>query len=271
MKALVTLLVLLMISIISGGCLSTPPPLVVPKHPGFRLAEQSFLEGNHLTAIKHYQRFLKAQPYTPYQADIYYRLGLCYLAEGEYDQALEALFQARIKTTNSPLKGQIMAATAQTYMYQKDYPKAARYYKQALVIARQDLKSDEILFYLGIALMRLSADETDSDKWQEGAEYLKELVKTMPKSSFTGPAWERLSLPTQNFVVQLGKYRHKDNALKELRRFRYDKDINGTLKSLRIQGEEFHFIWVGNFSDWRSAKKKADEFQDKGVEAIVLP
>lgn len=245
-----------------GGCAASP--IVVPENPDFLLAEQGFLEADYLTAIKHYQRFLTAQPHSAYQADAYYRIGLCYLAEGEYDQALESLLQARTKATHKSLKGQIMAGIAQTYMCLKNYPEAARYYKRALSIARRELKTNEILFYLGIALMR-------SDRWREGSARLRELLKTMPQGPLAAPAQERLALPPDTFVVQLGKYRYKDNALKELERFRNEKDINATLKPILIKGEEFYFIWVGSFPDWQSAQKRADEIQGKGVDAIVLP
>lgn len=269
--------ILILISAISGGC-TTPLPLSVPENADFLLAEESFHKANHRTAIIHYQRFLAAERQSPYRADAYYRTGQCYLAEGEYDQALKSLLQARTSVTDKLLKTHLMATIAQTYMCLKNYPEAVRYYKQALSIGREDLKTDEILFYLGIALMRLSADlsngkagEVDSGKWQEGRARLRELIKTMPQSSFAAPAEERLALPSHTFVVQLGKYRHKNNALNELGRFKYDKDIQATLKPLRIKGEQFYFIWAKGFTNWTSAQKKAGEFQDKGVEAIVLP
>lgn len=265
--------IFILISVIGGGC-TTPLPLPAPENADFLLAEESFHKANHRTAIIHYRRFLTAELQSSYRADAYYRTGQCYLAEGEYDQALKSLLRARASVTDKLLKTHIIATIAQTYMCLKNYSEAARYYKQALSIGREDLKTDEILFYLGIALMRLSdgkAGEADSRKWQEGRARLRELIKTMPKSSLAVPAEERLALPSHTFVVQLGKYRHKNNALSELGRFKYDKDIQAMLKPLRIKGEQLYFIWVRGFTNWTSAQKKADEFQDKGVEAIVLP
>lgn len=258
--------ILLVWLLILTGCPAAPPVTDTSflQDENFRQAEKYFLEANYREAINYYQKFLKSHPAGPFQARVYYRLGICHLTEAKYDLALDLFKLGLERADDITLKGQIQAKIATTYMYKKDYPSAIRWYKKVLAGDTRHLPQDELLYYLAIALIR-------TGEWRKGYDYLQEVITLDPKSNYAEGARTILALPANTFVVQLGKYRHKEYALKDLEYFQRDKGIEASLEILTLEGKETYFIWAGRFSNWRRAKTKADEIMGLGVDAIVLP
>jgi len=246
------------------GCPSLPMRGPYPNDINFKEAEKDFLLGNYQSALGRYESFIKDYPRSPYRIDAQYRLGLCYLGLGQYDQAREALSKALGESPSGLLKAQVLSGLARVCLFKKEYGSAAAYYKKALSVQGNELPQDEILFNLSTALMR-------SGQWQEGCDYFKQLIKQYPDSHFAEAAKERLYLPPHTFVVQLGRYENKENAQHELSELQNDKGIDALLKTILIDGEEFYFIWAGCFSSWLEAFKKAEEIQAKGIDTIVVP
>jgi tetratricopeptide (TPR) repeat protein len=246
------------------GCNGIPPRGPFPADRDFQEAEKYYLAGDFLQARSKYESFIKNNPQSSHRGEARYRLGRSYFAEGDYEKALETFKTALAETPYPFIKAQIMDSIAYVYIYKKDYLGAIHYYKKALATAPEELNCDEIFFNLGTALMR-------TGNWKEGAQYFQQLIKEYPHSRLTELAQERLSLAPNTFVVQLGKYRNKGNALKEMEELKNGKEIMVLLKQMLIDGEEFWFIWAGSFSSWTAARKAADEIQEKGVDAIVVP
>ena len=246
------------------GCNGIPPRGPFPADKDLQEAEKYYLAGDFLQARPKYEAFIKNNPQSSHRGDARYRLGRSYFAEGYYEKALETFNQALAETPYPFIRAQIMASIAYVYIYKKDYLQAIHYYKTALATAPEELNRDEIFFNLGTALMR-------TRNWKEGAQYFQQLTKEYPHSQLVELARERLSLAPNTFVVQLGKYRNKENALKEMEELKNGKEIKVSLKQMLIDGEEFWFIWAGSFSTWTAARKKADEIQEKGVDVIVVP
>lgn len=251
-------------AVILIGCPGLPPRGPYPDDNNFKEAEEDFLVGNYQAALTHYEVFIQTYPNSSYRIDATYRMGLCYLGLGEYDKARETLSKALNIKPSPSLNAQILAAMARACLFKKEYIPAAGYYKKALDVQGNELPLDEIFFNLATALMR-------SGQWQEGIDYFKRLINQYPDSHFSEAAKERLYLPPNSFVVQLGRFESKENAQQALSELQRDKGIDASLKTLLIDGEEFYFIWAGRFSFWLEAFKKAEEIQAKGIDAIVIP
>ena len=254
---------LLVILLLLCGCRSFPAPL--PNDQDFRIGEKYFLEGEFQGALTAYQRFITRTPHSSFQSYACYQMGLCYLAMTEYDRAIAQLNQALATVRAGPLKAQVFNALANASMAQTDYTNAVRYYQLALKQSRKEIRTDEVLFNLSMALMR-------DGQWTQAKQHLDELLnlKTAPPHLIEAARF-RLFLPEGTFIVQLGKFRNRDNALQYLTELRETKDISASLEVIIVEGETFYYISAGKFSDWRGAKNLADQLQNKGIEAIVIP
>jgi len=265
------LLVLMVFSAFLLGCPSIPPREEFPNDPYFISGDKNFLAGDYFASIADYEFFITKHPHSGYGSEALYRIGLCYFSLGQYDKANNILNQSLRKNPSPGLKSEIYSALARICMFQRNYPSAVTYYKKALYEQKnarlpdgQGLPQDEIMFNLATALIR-------SEKWDEGYSYFKKLISQYPYGHLTEIATERLYLPPRVFIVQLGKYEIKDYAVEELALLQSEKDIKASLKTMLIGNTEVYFIWIGNFSSWPDALKKAEEIQSKGVDAIVIP
>jgi tetratricopeptide (TPR) repeat protein len=247
-----------------SGCPSIPTQEEFPNDIDYANGEQSFLAGNYTSAITRYDSFMIKHASSKYASEALYRIGLSYFSLGQYDKAKDVLNQSLQKKPHLELQSEIYSALARICMFQRDYPYAVTYYKKALSIHKIELPQDEIMFNLATALIR-------SGKWDEGYSYFKKLISQYPNGYLTEIAIERLYLPPRIFIVQLGKYEIKDNAIEALNLLQNEKDIKVSLKTMLIGDTEVYFLWIGNFSSWPDAFKKAEEIQSKGVEAIVIP
>lgn len=250
--------------IILIGCPGIPPRGPYPEDINFKEADEDFLTGNYQSALSHYESFIQTYPASSYRVDALYRMGLCYLGLGQYDKAGETLSMALDKKPSASFKANILSALARVCLFKKEYAPAVIYYKKAMAIKENELPHDEIIFNLATALMR-------SGQWQEGTDYFKGLINQYPDSRFSGAAKERLYMPPNTFIVQLGRYENKENAQQALAELKTDKGIEASLKTMLIDTDELYFIWAGRFSSWADALKKAEEIQAKGVDVLIVP
>lgn len=246
------------------GCQGIPKDGSYPADINFREAEKEFLLGDYQTSLLHYEAFIKSSPKSSYCADARYRMGLCYLALGNYDKAHETLLLALDETPYPYLKADILSRIAKAHLFKKEYEIAVLYYKKAMKVKGNESPQDEILFNLATALIR-------SNEWQEGYNYFEQLIKQYPTCPLAEVARERLSLPPHTFIIQLGSYNEKEKALTDLSELREEKGIKAQLKTILMEGKETYFIWAGSFATWQEALKQAEEIEAKGVEAMVVP
>ena len=235
-----------------------------PDDKNFQMAEQSFLQGDYVSASNFYQIFIKNNPRSAYLPESVYRTGLCQISLGEYDQAIATFQEVLGKARSEELRTQVLAGLGQTYMFKGAYEKSALYYQKALRGNTGTISLPEIYFNLGTALMR-------SGEWQKGNEYFRRLLKLTSEGPLAESAQERLLLPKNIFTVQIAKYRDEKNAQKHLAELNEQKDINASIKIMLINGETFYFIWAGSFSNWDTAKQRAEELREKGIEAMIVP
>jgi tetratricopeptide (TPR) repeat protein len=269
----------IIIIFILSSCFSAPRPASLPDDNDFRIGETYFLRGQFREALTYYQRYLTRYPRSPDEPYILCQMGLCTLDLSENDQAL-GYFQRAFETLQYyslgdpvrnnveklQLKARVLIGLGHAYSNKGDYAQAVPYYMKALKETRAELNDEATtLFNLATALMR-------SGDWSGSRKYLTELVglKSAPERLIEA-AQTRLALPEGIFIVQLGKYQDKDNALRYLNELKEEKDITAELKILLINGDFLYFVWAGSFPDWRPAQKLAEELQTKGIEALVIP
>lgn len=255
---------LFLIILVVSSCASTPAAL--PSNEDFRIGESCFLTGRFQKALDSYQQFLSDHAYSSHRAYTLCQAGLCALALGKNDQAID-YFQRALKTTREkPLKARVLVGLGNAYSGKENHLQAARYYSRALKETRNELNNEtELLFKLATVLMR-------GGKWAEGKKHLTALTKLKSAPPYLIEAAKtRLALPANTFVVQLGKFQEKDNALKYLKEFKVQKGISAELKVLLIDNELCYFVWAGSFPYWQPARELAQELQTKGIEAIMIP
>jgi len=255
---------LFLIILVVSSCASTPAAL--PGNEDFRRGESCFLTGRFQEALDSYQRFLSGQAYSSHRVYTLCQVGLCALALGKNDQAIDHLRRALKTTREKPLKARVLVGLGNAYSGKENHLRAARYYSRALKETRNELNNETaLLFKLATALMR-------GGKWAEGKKHLTELTKLKSAPRYLiGAAKTRLALPANTFVVQLGKFQGKDNALKCLKEFKERKGVSAELRALSIDNELCYFVWAGSFPYWQPARELAQELQAKGIEAIMIP
>ncbi|MBI4713339.1 MAG: tetratricopeptide repeat protein [Planctomycetes bacterium] len=263
---------ILIICVICGyGCPGIPPKEDFPKNDNFHLAEKSFLSGDYATAINSYTTFLAADPHSPYKADAEYRIGLSHFALDNHEMALKWFNQALDGARYSWLKARILNSIAYLFLTQQDYQKAIKYYEDALKEDKSRLPLPDVYYNLGVILMRVN-------KWHQGKQYLQsalaECLKLKQKNS-TGRLAEsineRLSLPPDTFVVQLGKFADKDNAAEYQAELIREKGLTSSVNIIALDGRELYYVWAGSFPDYEQARTRVDEIRAMGLEAVILP
>lgn len=255
---------LLLIILVLSSCSIALPPL--PRNEAFREGETCFLTGRFQAALTAYQQFLTRRAYSPHRLYTLCQIGLCALALGQNDQAIDYFQQALKGARELHLKSRVLVGLGNAYSSKDDYSPAARYYLRALKETRAELSDKAtVLFKLATALMR-------SGHWSAGRKYLEELVQLKSAPDYlTEAAKTRLALPEDTFVVQLGKFQEKDNAFTCLNAFKNDKGIDAELKVFLIDGNFYYFIWAGTYPDWQPARQLVQELQARGIEAIMIP
>jgi tetratricopeptide (TPR) repeat protein len=246
------------------GCPSVPKPSY-PEDQSFRTAEASFLKGDYQTAINNYAAFITAQPYSEYIAEAYYRTGLSCLALGNHRDALTA-FQAALARAGYPaLKTQVLGSLGFLYFSQHNYPQAVKHYQSALKGDRNALPLSAVYYNFAIALMR-------EGQWREGRKYMQMARDNAANGEqLIESITERLSLPPDTFVVQLGKFDRKDNAVAYQQELRADKDIKTSVNIILIEGQEFYYVWADTFPTYAEAVTRAEELRERALEAIIIP
>ncbi|MFH0888422.1 MAG: tetratricopeptide repeat protein [Planctomycetota bacterium] len=258
------------------GCASFPPS-AFPKNEYFRLAEESFLNGNYPEAINYYQQFIASEKSSDYTAEAYYRIGVGYLALANYEESEKNLLEALENPTSYKQDSFNLLAyhtLAQLYQTQHKYKQAVDYYRKVIRNNNGELSLAYIYYNLGICLMR-------NDKYAGGKKYLQ-LCLDNTKSESDDPlsardeklrehVTERLSMPPDTFTVQLGKYQIQKNAISYQAELQQEKGISAVVNIILIDGKEFYYVWSGRYDTFEEAQKEADIINEKGIEAVVVP
>ena len=264
LKVFIRLLTLVLIVAVLAGCPSITKPLY-PQDPSFRAAEASFLRGDYQTAINNYIFFITAQPNSEYTAEAYYRIGLSYLALDNKIDALSYLQDALTRVCRPQLKTQILNSLGILHFRQHNYPQAIKYYKSALKGDKTVLTLAMVYYNSAISLMR-------NGQWREGKEYMHLARNNAGNNTqLREAAAERLSLPTDTFTVQLGRFINKENAILYQKEVLEQKGIKTSVNIMLIEGQEFYHVWAGMLPTYGEAVRKAEDIRERGLEAIIIP
>ena len=271
MSLLCKYLLLAVIVAVLAGCPSLPPAKF-PSNEAFRQAEENFLNGNCIEAIGYYQQFIATEKKSDYIPEAYYRMGVAYLALGNYQESEKSLLQALKKPPrNNRQSFEVLAynSLAQLYQEQYKYKEAIYYYRKTINNNNGELSLPYLHYNLGISLMR-------HDQYAEGRQHLQSAIDMFQPDNkedekLRERIQERLSIPPNIFTVQLGKYSVKDNAVNYQQELQQEKGINTTVTIILIAGNEFYYVWSGRYDNFEAAKQEADRINETGTEAVVIP
>ena len=271
MKFVISHSALVILVIVLTGCPSLPPAKF-PSNEAFRQAEDNFLNGNYIEAIGYYQQFIAIEKKSDYIPEAYYRMGVSYLALGNYQEAEKNLLKAlKDPPRNNRLSFEALTyySLAQLYQTQHKYKEAINYYQRAIKNNNNELSLPYLHYNIGICLMR-------NDRYAEGRKHLQSALEIMQPENETDEKLrehlqERLSIPPDIFTVQLGKYSVKENALNYQKELQQEKGIDATVTIILIEGKEFYYVWSGRYETFEEAKKEADRINETGTEAVVIP
>ncbi|MFH1226867.1 MAG: SPOR domain-containing protein [Planctomycetota bacterium] len=247
-----------------AGCLATQPPY--PEDRYFRIAEESFLKGKYQAAIDNYILFISGQPLSGYVPEAYYRTGISYLAMDNVKEALPYLIESLNRAKYTDLRTQVLNSLGLSYFIQQNYTESIKHYELALKGDKGILPIAEVYYNTGISFMR-------TNRWREGRKYIQLAKDTAGKSEriISESAIERLSLLSDTFVVQLGKFDDKSSAQSYQSELLSEKGLKTTSNIILIDGNEFFYLWVGPFPTYHEALAKAEEIRECGLEAIIMP
>lgn len=253
------------------GCPSLPPAKF-PSNEAFRQAEDNFLNANYVEAIGYYQQFIATEKKSDYIPEAYYRMGISYLALGNYQESEKNLLAAlkNPPRANRP-SFEVMAynSLAQLYQAQYKHKEAVYYYQKSIKNNNNELSMPYLNYNLGLCLMR-------NEQYAEGRQHIQSALDMLQPDNeedekLRERIQERLSIPPNIFTVQLGKYSVKENALSYQAELAQEKGINTTVTIILIEGKEFYYVWSGRYDSFEEAKKEAERINETGTEAVVIP
>ncbi|MFA5794128.1 MAG: tetratricopeptide repeat protein [Candidatus Brocadiia bacterium] len=249
---------------ILAGCRTTR--LSYPDDQNFRMAEASFLKGEYQIAIDNYILFISGQPLSVYVSEAYYRTGISYLAMDNVKEALPYLKESLNRAKYTDLRTQVLNSLGFLYFVQQNYAEAIKHYELALKGNKAILPIAEVYYNTGVSFMR-------TNHWREGRKYIQLAKDAAGKNEriISESATERLSLPPDTFVVQLGKFDNKDNAQAYQSEVLSEKGLKVTVNIILIEGNEFFYLWAGSFPTYQEAVARAEEIRECGLEAVVMP
>src|SRR3989339_1371576 len=264
MRSVILSSALIIFVAVLAGCPSLPPANF-PGNEAFRRADENFLNGNYTEAISYYQQFLAAEKMSEYIPEAYYRMGVSYLALGNYQESEKSMLQALRKPPRNNRKSFELVAynsLAQLYQEQNKYKDAIYYYRKAINNNNGELSLPYLHYNLGISLMR-------HDQYAEGRQHLQSAIDMFQPDNkedekLRERIQERLSIPPNIFTVQLGKFSVKDNAVNYQQELQQEKGINTTVTIILIAGKEFYYVWSGRYDNFEAAKQEADRINETG-------
>ena len=271
MRLLCRYLLLVILVAVLAGCPSLPPAKF-PINEAFRQAEENFLNCNYIEAIGYYQQFIATEKKSDYIPEAYYRMGVSYLALGNYQEAEKDLLQAlKDPPRNNRLSFEALTqySLAQLYQTQYKHKEAVYYYQRAIKNNNGELSMPYLNYNLGLCLMR-------NDRYAEGRQHIQSALEMLQPENkedekLRERIQERLSIPPNIFTVQMGKYSVKENALSYQAELQQEKGINTTVTIILIAGKEFYYVWSGRYDNFEEARKEAERINELSTEAVVIP
>ncbi len=145
-------------------------------------------------------------------------------------------------------------------------------FKNALVTLNQLSKNypnselkDEVLFWIGVALI-------ESGNKESGYKTLQELVNMFPKSIWANRAKNLIpaTIPQKEYyAVQVGSFRNKENAEKRIEELK-TKGFDARIVEALVMDKIHYRVWVGEFETMEQAKSFAAKLDSLGIKGNVV-
>ena len=242
--------------LMTASCETTTAPR---NEPVLATADDLYVREQYGQAAGHYELFLGDNSNHPRRAELWARVGKCYLASGALDRAVTALDRALAAQPPGFVRADALFRLGIARRMLGDVPRALEAFRLAAAASIGDrdaagLTSDELAYETAQAKFR-------GGDWSGGQ---ADLAKVSPNGPFAAKARTRLGLT--GFVVQIGAFADEGQARSAAAKV--------TEASVRLApgSPPLHVVSVGPYARYENALAEAERLKGSGFrDAFVIP
>ena len=193
---------------------------------------------------------------------ILFLLGEAYIGEGSLVKARETFRSLYKKYPSSFYTKKAILRIADSYYLESNYTQAKKIYNFFL----SRYPKDSLLSY---AYLHLIYCEEKLGNWDLKRRYMNILRREFP-NSIEATKLEELKLRGFKFVIQIGAFLEKKNALSLLKSLK-KKGFSPYIEEEKKNGKIFYKVRVGEFLNRKDAQEKLEALLKKGFPARIFP
>ena len=232
----------------------------------FEIGKHYYLLGDYNKAVKEFEIFLKNYYETEYLDEVYYYLGLAYLAVSDKENAI-LCFDKIIYEIGSSSNFYDWAIMAKGDLYYKleIYNEAEKYYLKALANIKDGSIASSLNYKMGLISQK-------QGKWEDADKYFKTVLKEYPLSNESLLVDNALNgINVFSFSVQVGSFFAKENACK-LRDKLLNKNYEAFVVAPDMIKDKYYRVRVGHFNDRQRAVEVLSILESKeNVKGDIVP
>lgn len=222
--------------------------------------EQALISKNYNQAIRLAEKYLNSN--TSDKSKILFLLAEAYIGNANLVKAREALRSLYKQFPDSMYAKKAILRIADSYYLEYNYAQARKIYKRFL----EKYNEDEFLPY---AYLKLIYCEEKLGHWDAKRYYMKVLKDNYSKS-IEATKLDELERRGFHFVIQVGAFVDKKNALKLVRALQKDGE-SPDLVVEKQNGKRFYKVRIGEFEGRNNAESKLEDLLAKGYPARIFP
>lgn len=197
-------------------------------------------------------------------AEVFYLRGLARVRQGRPGGAKSDFRDALSRSKRKALTARSAEALGMVLQKEGTFDKAADSYGEALAVGDASNEPlDELLYNLGVCLQRCG-------RWEGAREVFGQLLREYPSGRYVRGARSRFEWPHKFFSIQCGVFANPSNAQKLLADF----SKRGFRAFIQPRGglpDGTHPVYVGRYSDYKSARRALPRVKRVVVDAYVVP
>lgn len=166
---------------------------LISKYPASPLAERTLLlvailrmnQGNHFDAVRNLRAYVQKYETSPLKQNIELVLAQNLLRINELKDSL-TVYEKLLMEGNDDVREQARCEVGDVFLQKKDYPKAQRFYEQALEEQPKCAQKHPNLYF------NLAETQFMTEQYQKSLESFKTFITRFPQHPFASYAWTRL-------------------------------------------------------------------------------
>lgn len=190
-----------------------------------------------------------------------YCQGLSYIKIADYPKARLSFYKLLRRFSDSGLVTQARLKIADTYFFEKNYPKAKTLYHEAKDSSVSDV-------FMPAVLLRLAQIASRQGDWEEKSRYVTNLKSKYPNSCEMKFV-KILEDLGDFFTIQVGAFSVKKNALALAEKLR--DEYSPYIVNDKTRNYLLYKVRVGRFKDRYDAEKTAAKLLNAGYPARIYP